>query len=87
MVISFLQHWIRLEILPDVLINSLIMVVEPSDSSYTPSLVVISGGQSVNSLREIKTINISSTDRLVTLLEDVQEVNFFTLQFAKCIYR
>ena len=50
------------------------MRVEPSDSSYMPSLVVVSGGDSIHNLREVKTVNISATDTLVTLLQDCTEV-------------
>lgn len=39
-----LQHWIRLELFPDVLVHRLKMTVDPADSSYMPSLVVVSGG-------------------------------------------
>lgn len=39
----FLKHWIRLEIFPDVLVHRLKMIVDPADSSYMPSLVVVSG--------------------------------------------
>lgn len=41
---SPLQHWIRLELFPDVLVHRLKMMVDPADSSYMPSLVVVSGG-------------------------------------------
>lgn len=50
------------------------MTVDPSDSSYMPSVVVISAGDSIQSLKEIKTVHISATDSLCTLLEDAQEV-------------
>jgi E3 ubiquitin-protein ligase HERC2 len=69
-----LQHWIRLEMLPDIIISKLSMTVDPADSSYTPSLVVVSGGEYVNTLCELRTVNISPSDRQVTLLEDMQEV-------------
>ncbi len=72
-----MQHWIRLEIQNDILINRLFMRVEPSDSSYMPSLVVVSGGDSIHNLREVKTVNISATDTLVTLLQDCTEVNIY----------
>lgn len=39
----FHQHWIRLELFPDVLVHRLKMLVDPADSSYMPSLVVVSG--------------------------------------------
>ena len=41
-----LQHWIRLELFPDVLVHRLKMTVDPADSSYMPSLVVVSGERS-----------------------------------------
>ena len=69
-----LQHWIRIELHPDLLIQRLTMTVDPSDSSYMPSVVVISAGDSIQSLKEVKTVHISATDSLCTLLEDAQEV-------------
>ena len=51
------------------------MRVEPSDSSYMPSLVVVRGGESIHNLRELKTVNIGSTETLVMLLQDITEVN------------
>ena len=72
-----LQHWIRLELHPDLLIQRLSMTVDPSDSSYMPSVVVISAGDSMQSLKEIKTVHINPTDSAVTLLEDAQEVREF----------
>jgi len=70
-----LQHWIRIELHPDLLIQRLSMTVDPSDSSYMPSVVVISAGDSIQSLKEVKTVHISATDSLCTLLEDAQEVS------------
>ena len=70
----YFQHWIRLEIQADVLIHRLYMRVEPADSSYMPSLVVVSGGESIHNLRELKTVNIGSTETLVPLLQDIAEV-------------
>ena len=69
-----IQHWIRLEMQADILVKRLYMRVEPSDSSYMPSLVVVSAGDSINSMKELKTINIGQTDTLVTLLQDLGEV-------------
>lgn len=60
---------------PDILIHRLYMRVEPTDSSYMPSVVVIYGGDTLNSMKEIRTVNISSTETLVTLLLDVNEVS------------
>ncbi|PKU46171.1 e3 ubiquitin-protein ligase herc2 [Limosa lapponica baueri] len=68
------KHWIRLEIFPDVLVHRLKMIVDPADSSYMPSLVVVSGGNSLNNLIELKTININPTDTTVPLLSDCTEI-------------
>ena len=38
-----------------------------------PSLVVISGGESLSVLKEIVTVNLSPTDRVVTLMSNVKE--------------
>ena len=102
--VLFFKHWIRLEIFPDVLVHRLKMTVDPADSSYMPSLVVVSGsafvhsetlvchttkpaglipspppsllgGNSLNNLIELKTININSTDTTVPLLSDCAEVS------------
>ncbi|XP_074492829.1 E3 ubiquitin-protein ligase HERC2 isoform X1 [Sebastes fasciatus] len=67
------KHWIRLELFPDVLVHRLKMTVDPADSSYMPSLVVVSGGSSLNNLIELKTININPTDTTVLLLSDCTE--------------
>ncbi|XP_061744248.1 E3 ubiquitin-protein ligase HERC2 isoform X2 [Nerophis ophidion] len=67
------KHWIRLELFPDVLVHRLKMVVDPADSSYMPSLVVVSGGSSLNNLMELKTININPTDTSILLLSDCTE--------------
>lgn len=50
------------------------MTVDPSDSSYMPSVVVLSAGDSIQTLKEIKTVHISATDSVVTLMEDAHEV-------------
>lgn len=49
------------------------MAVDPVDSSYMPSLIVVSGGPSFTSLTELNEIHVRSTDMIVTLLKDVQE--------------
>ncbi|TKS74835.1 E3 ubiquitin-protein ligase HERC2 [Collichthys lucidus] len=71
--VKSLNHWIRLELFPDVLVHRLKMIVDPADSSYMPSLVVVSGGSSLNNLIELKTININPTDTTVLLLSDCTE--------------
>ena len=56
------------------LIYSLKMKVEPSDTSYMPSLVRVSAGNSFSTLQELVAVSISSRDTIVTLLTDVHEV-------------
>ncbi|XP_048243824.1 E3 ubiquitin-protein ligase HERC2-like isoform X1 [Haliotis rufescens] len=67
------KHWIRLEMQPDILINRLYMRVDPSDSSYMPSTVDILGGESIHNMKELRTVHISPTDTLVTLLQEMTE--------------
>ncbi|CAG2069098.1 unnamed protein product, partial [Timema podura] len=67
------QHWIHLELFPDVLVHSLRMTVDPADSSYMPSLVVVNAGDTFTTMRELSTVNIRTTDTVVTLLADIKE--------------
>nr|CAD7427832.1 unnamed protein product [Timema monikensis] len=67
------KHWIHLELFPDVLVHSLRMTVDPADSSYMPSLVVVNAGDTFATMRELSTVNIRTTDTVVTLLADVKE--------------
>ncbi|XP_045543165.1 E3 ubiquitin-protein ligase HERC2 isoform X2 [Salmo salar] len=79
------KHWIRLELLPDVLVHRLKMTVDPADSSYMPSLVVVSGGSSLNNLVEMKTININPTDTTVPLLNDCTEYHrYIEIAIKQC---
>uniref|UniRef100_A0A663FHC2 E3 ubiquitin-protein ligase HERC2 n=1 Tax=Aquila chrysaetos chrysaetos TaxID=223781 RepID=A0A663FHC2_AQUCH len=79
------KHWIRLEIFPDVLVHRLKMIVDPADSSYMPSLVVVSGGNSLNNLIELKTININPTDTTVPLLSDCIEYHrYIEIAIKQC---
>jgi len=55
--------------------------VDPADSTYMPSLIVISGGESLSGLKEIVTVNLSPTDRVVTLLSNVKEFYRFVSLF------
>jgi hypothetical protein len=45
------QHWIRLEMQPDVAVQSLRMLVDPADATYMPALVVVLGGDNLASLK------------------------------------
>ena len=65
---------------PDVLIHSLRIQVDPADSTYMPSLIVVSGGENLSVLKEISTINLSPTDRVVTLVSNLKE--FYRFVFA-----
>jgi len=79
------QHWIRLEMQPDVAIQSLKMVVDPADSTYMPSMIVISGGESLSSLKEITTVNVFNTDTMVNLVTNVKEYHkYFEIAIKQC---
>ena len=67
--------------LPDILVNRLFMRVEPTDSSYMPSLIMLSGGESIHTLKEIRTVNIGSSDSLITLLQDCTDVSKIVNRF------
>lgn len=67
------KHWIRLEMLPGVLVHSLKIAVSPADSSYMPSLIQVSTGDSFESLIELSTIVVKNTDTSVTLIQDAKE--------------
>lgn len=71
------QHWIRLEMQPDIIIHRLRMLVDPADSSYMPSLIIVSGGDAIGSLKELCTVTIGATDTLVTLLSDLSVVSHY----------
>lgn len=60
---------------PNIGIEWLRMLVDPADSSYMPTLVVISGGDSLAKMRELATIRITPSDTWVTLLRNVKEVS------------
>lgn len=55
------------------------MGVDPSDSSYMPSVVVVSGGNSVGSLTELNVVNVRNTDVTVTLLSNMNQVNYLLI--------
>ena len=79
------QHWIRLEIQPDVLIQSLKMVVDPADSTYMPSLIIISTGDNLSALKEISTVNVYGSDTSVTLLNSVKEYHkYIEIAIKQC---
>ena len=63
---------------PDVLVSLLTMSLEPTDSSYVPSLLTISGGNSTQSLHELRTVSVEPNDRRVVLLDCLTEVYLLT---------
>ncbi|XP_066595212.1 E3 ubiquitin-protein ligase HERC2 [Prorops nasuta] len=67
------KHWIRLEMLPGILVHSLKISVNPLDSSYMPSLIAVNAGDSFTNLVELATVSVRNTDTTVTLLQDIKE--------------
>ncbi|XP_039436955.1 probable E3 ubiquitin-protein ligase HERC2 isoform X1 [Culex pipiens pallens] len=67
------KHWIRLEIHDQVFIQTLSINVDPDDYSHMPSLVVIRGGDSVATLKELHWVSINPTDVVVQLLNDCKQ--------------
>ena len=54
------------------------MYVEPSDSSYMPSLVVVSAGDTLNTMKEVKATAITSAQNTANLLQDCNDVSRFS---------
>ena len=67
------KHWIILEMQPNILIHALRLQVDPADSTYMPSVIVVSGGDVLSNLTELVTCNLTATDRIVTLLSNVKD--------------
>ncbi|XP_011304625.1 E3 ubiquitin-protein ligase HERC2 [Fopius arisanus] len=67
------KHWIRLDMMPNILIESLKITVTPEDGSYMPSVIAVNAGDSFNSLLELATITVRNTDECVTLLQNMRE--------------
>ena len=79
------QHWVRLEIQPDVIIQSLKIVVDPADSTYMPSLIIISTGDNLSALKEISSVNVYGSDTSVTLLSNLKEYHkFIEIAIKQC---
>ena len=80
------RHWIRLAMQPDIVVERLFMRVDPADSSYMPSVLVIKAGDAPSSVnKELRTVHVSANDTLVTLLQDVQDVRH-VLQYTLCFH-
>ncbi|KAF5270348.1 hypothetical protein FQR65_LT05536 [Abscondita terminalis] len=67
------KHWVRLDMHPDIVVKSLKMIVDSTDNSYMPSVIVVSGGNTVSSLTEINVVNVKATDNTVTLLTNLDQ--------------
>jgi E3 ubiquitin-protein ligase HERC2 len=79
------QHWIRLEMQPDVAVQSLRMLVDPADATYMPSLVAVLGGDSLAAMKEILTVNIFPTDTTVNLLGSMKEYHrYYEIAIRQC---
>ena len=63
-----------MELHAQVLVARLLMRVDPLDSSYMPAHVVVSAGDALHAMRELRRINVAPTDVQVTLLEELSEV-------------
>lgn len=73
------EHWIRLEMYPDIIIKSLKMAVDPADSSYMPSVIIVSGGVSLSTLSELNVVYVRNTDTSVIILSNMEHVLIFFL--------
>lgn len=79
------KHWIRLELHPGILIERLWMTVDPADSSYMPSLIIVSGGPCLTWMSELRTIHVESTDSQITLLSEMREYyRFIEIGVREC---
>ncbi|KAJ8962033.1 hypothetical protein NQ314_005815 [Rhamnusium bicolor] len=67
------KHWIRLEIYPDIIIKTLKVGVDPADNSYMPSVIVVNGGHSINSMAELSIVNVKNHDTSVLLLSNLDK--------------
>ncbi len=69
------QHWVCLQLQPNILVDQLCMQVEPTDSSYMPSSVMVVGGNIYGNLQSIqKTVAIPPTSHNMYLLTNQTEV-------------
>ena len=68
------QHWIRLEIQRNILIEQLSIHVEQSDASYMPSVVAVLAGNTIGGLKELKQTSIPSGQREFVLISGLTQV-------------
>ena len=61
------------------------MVVDPADSTYMPSLLVISTGDNLSALKEISTVNVYGTDTSVSLLTSLNNYHkYIEIAIKQC---
>lgn len=51
------------------------MGVDPADNSYMPSVIVVNGGHSINSMSELNIVNVKSHETSVLLLSNLDKVS------------
>lgn len=62
---------------PDVIIKTLKIGVDPADSSYMPSVIIVSGGTSFSFLEELNAVYLNYADTSVTILSNMARVLHF----------
>ena len=83
--LSYIQHWIRLEIHQNVLIEQLRVVLNPQDGSYMPTQLVVMAGNAVSELTEVKTIPVPvSTNNQVLLTSQSQYYKVIEIHIRAC---
>lgn len=67
------KHWIRLEMHENVLVYLLSVVVNGSDCSHMPSLIVVRVGDTIENLKDFSWVSIKNSDTNVPLLSDLRQ--------------
>ncbi|KAK4294466.1 hypothetical protein Pmani_032901 [Petrolisthes manimaculis] len=79
------KHWIRLEMQPNIAVEWLRLLVDPADSSYMPTLLVVSVGDSLAKMRELATVRVTPSDTWVTLIRSLKEhVKYVEISIKQC---
>ncbi|MPC60692.1 E3 ubiquitin-protein ligase HERC2 [Portunus trituberculatus] len=79
------SHWIRLEMQPNIAVEWLRLLVDPADSSYMPTHLVVSGGDSLAKMKELNMVRITPSDTWVTLLRSIKEcLKYIEISIKQC---
>lgn len=70
---------------PNIAVEWLRLLVDPADSSYMPTLLVISGGDTPAKMHELNTVRVTPSDTWVTLLRSVKEVSGVTINMSELV--